>query len=383
MSMRRRFTSRIAAASVLAPLLLLPVSIAAHQLEPRTPVDWTGAPCMTTIDRSRTGPIVPLEYAIPHEDTLLTENEPLDGRRHQFFGFCRDHYFEDVMPNWISEADLQVALGLGIGDISLVDVEHDVLDNAERWQDCSVRINADDERRPITFEAAAEPVLWDTSELAAGTWVVEGYTWDPWFNLWTEHPGVFRIVDDPDPIANAPAAALNFDEQVVFVGEPASIGGCVEAMDGATMTLSWALGGTGVDPTWEVFAEDVPVQSGGFDLELIGPEAAVGRYLLVALEVVDPMARRWTAYSRHYIGVVAEPGGDEDESEGESESESESEGESESESDESETGPAVNEGSAGGCSCSTRERSSGAAVIGWLGALLLVGARRRRSAAAS
>lgn len=368
--MRRRANDRswLGAASL---LVLLPANADAHQLEPRTPVDWSGAPCMTTIDRSRTGPIVSLEYAIPFEDTLLTENEPPDGRRHQFFAFCRDHYLEDVNPNWISEADLDVALGLGIGDASLVDLEHDVLDNAERWQGCFRRITTDDERRPISFEAAAEPVLWDTTELAAGTWVVEGYTWDPWFNMWTEHPGVFRIVDDPDPAANAPAAALTFDEQVVVVGEPASIGGCVEAMDGATMTLSWALGGTGAEPTWEVFAEDVPVQSGGFDLELVGPEQAAGRYLLVALEVVDPLDRRWTAYSKHYVGVVAEPSGESDEGGSGSEGESE-------ESDSGESGPAVIEDSSGGCNCSIGEGSPGATLAGWIGILLLAGARRQR-----
>jgi MYXO-CTERM domain-containing protein len=351
-------------------LALVPASASAHLLEPRTPVDWTGAPCITTIDRSRTGPIFPLEYTIPFEDTQLTDNEPPDGRRHQFFAFCRDHYFEDVNPNWISEADLDVALGLGLGDPSLVDLEHDVLDNAMRWQDCFVRINADDERRPISFAAASEPVSWDTSALPAGTWVVEAYTWDPWFNLWTEHPGVFRIVDDPDPAANPPAAALNFAEQVVHVGEPASLGGCVEAMEGSTMTLSWALGGTGSDPAWQVFAQDVPVQSGAFELELAGPEEAVGRYLLVAAEVVDPLDRRWTAYSRHYIGVVASPGG---ESESGSETESETDG---SDSESGETGAGASVGSFG-CACSTPNGSGRSIVLGWMALLLLVSTRRR------
>jgi MYXO-CTERM domain-containing protein len=362
---------RLASSLVACIFALVPLGASAHQNEPRTPVDWSGAPCMTTIDRSRSGPVFALEYAIPYEDTQLTENEPPDGRRHQFFAFCRDHYFEDVNPNWISEADLEVTLGLGIGDLSLVDLEHDVLDNAMRWQDCFVRITADDERRPISFAAAAEPVLWDTSGLPAGTWVVEGYTWDPWFNRWTEYPGVFRIVDDPDVAANPPAAALTYAEQDVHVGELASIGGCVEAMEGSTMTLSWALGGTGSDPQWHVFAEDLPVQSGGFELGLLGPEQAEGRYLLVALEVVDPLDRRWTAYSTHYIGVVAVPASEDEGSGDEQQSES---GSDESESDE--TGPSTIAGTSG-CSCSTREGREPLTLLAGFALLLLAGARRR------
>ncbi len=354
--------------AMLTILLAASQRVEAHALEPRTPVDWTGAPCMTTIDRSRTGPIVALEYAIPNEDMVLTDAEPPDGRRHQFFAFCRDHYYEDVNPLWISEADLEVALALGLGDASLVDLEHDVLDNALRWQDCAERITADDERRPITFAAAAEPVLWNTSALAAGTWVVEAYTWDPWFNLWTEHPGVFRLLDDPDPAANPPAAALTYPEQVVHVDEPARIEGCVEAMPGSTMTLSWARGGTSMDPVWTVFAQDLPVQPGGFELDLPGPELVAGHYLLVALEVADPLGRRWTAHSREYIGVLANPSG------GESESGSESETGSETE-----TGPSVLATDSGGCSCSTADPAGPTGVAGMFGILLLVAGARRPS----
>ena len=350
----------------------------AHALEPRTPVDWTGAPCMTTIDRGRQGPIFALEYAIPFEDSVLTDAEPPDGRRHQFFAFCRDHYFEDVNPNWISEADLKVALQLGLGDLALVDLEHDVLDNATRWQACATRINADDERRPISFAAAAEPVLWDTSALPAGAWVVEGYTWDPWFNLWTEHPGVFRIVDDPDPAANPPAAALTHAEQLVHVDEPAHIEGCVESMPGSTMTLSWAQGGTGLDPQWHVFAQDLPVESGAFELELPGPELAVGHYLLVALEVVDPLGRRWTAHARKYIGVVAKADpGETGTDEGTSESSSESDTSSES-SESSESGLPAAEPGHSSCACSISDAESRWAEAALFVLMISAGIRIRR-----
>jgi hypothetical protein len=197
-----------------------------------------------------------------------------------------------------------------------------VLDQALRWQDCFTRINADDERRPITFEAAAQGVAWDTSSLAAGTYVVEAYTWEPWFNRWTEHPGVFRILDDPTA-EHPPAAALTFPEQVVVVGEEAVLSGCIDAMPGATMDLAWALGGSGIDPQWHEFETDVPVRNGSFTLPLIGPEPAIGHYLLVRLDVEDSLGRVWTAHSSEYIGVIAKPpmpmdSGDESADDGES-----------------------------------------------------------------
>jgi hypothetical protein len=300
---------------------LLPERADAHNLDHvRTPVDWSGAPCLTVIDRSVDGPIHPLQYTIPFEDTMLSEDEPPDSRTHQFFALCRDHYFEDQLPNWISLADLDVAVGLGLGLYDGIDLEYDVLDQALRWQDCFMRINADEDRRPISFAAAAEPVAWDTSSLAAGTYVVEAYTWEPWFNRWTEHPGVFRIIDDP-AAEHPPAAALTFAEQVVVAGEDASVSGCVDAMPGATMDLAWALGGSGIDPQWEVFASDVPVENGEFSLSLIGPESAIGHYLLVRMDVEDSLGRAWTAYSSEYIGVIGKPpmpgdSGDETEDDG-------------------------------------------------------------------
>lgn len=364
--------SRAAGWAALLLCAWLPGRAHAHNLDHvRTPVDWSGAPCLTVIDRSVDGPVHSLAYAIPYEDTMLSEDEPPDSRRHQFFAFCRDHYYEDQLPNWISIADLDVAVGLGLGLYDNLDLETDVLDLALGWQDCFMRINADDDRRPITFEAAAQGVAWDTSSLAAGTYVIEAYTWEPWFNRWTEHPGVFRIVDDPSA-AHPPAAALTFAEQVVVVGDEASVTGCVDAMPGSTMDLSWALGGSGSDPQWEVFASDVPVRNGSFTLPFIGPEPAIGHYLLVRLDVEDSLGRAWTAYSSEYIGVIAKPpiptdSGDESEEDGGSE-------------DSGETGPG-GAAQADGCACSVDPRVQPLAP-GCVLVVLVVGSlhvRRRRS----
>src|SRR5690606_11236302 len=191
----------------LAIVLALPLAAeAGNSLHPRTPVDWSSAPCMTIIDRSQ-GATYPLVYGIPYEDTDVTPDEVDQSRTHQFFVFCRDHHREELNPSWITEADLADADAHGLGDASAVDAELEVLENVPEWADCWWRINSDEERRPITFESAAEPVPWDTSALPAGSYAVEGYTFEPWANEWWPHPGVFKIVDDPDPAASGPAAA--------------------------------------------------------------------------------------------------------------------------------------------------------------------------------
>jgi hypothetical protein len=336
----------------------------------RTPVEWSDAPCVTIIDRSL-DPIATLEYDIAVEDVPELVDEPLDSHTHQFFGFCRDHDLDERMPNWISQADLDIAEMFGLGTQNGIDPTIDILDSASQWAGCFTRITADDQRRPISFEAAAQPVLWDTSTLAAGTWVVEGYTYEPWFNLWSPHPGVFKIVDDPDPAASPPAAALTFDEQTVFVGAQVDIRGCVDAMPGSTMSLSWVEASTGA-PQWQVFEADLPVQSGSFELVWTAPEAAASRSMLIRLDVRDPLGREWTAHGIARIGVIAGIGGDGD---GDGESES---GEADG-TDTGESGAAAvsEEGGASGCGCTLGVGRDGAPWLGGVIGFVLLGRRRK------
>ncbi|PRQ04775.1 hypothetical protein ENSA5_05400 [Enhygromyxa salina] len=354
-------------------LLLAPASALAHPLQDvRTPVEWSDAPCMTIIDRSQ-DPVYPLEYDIPLEDAPILEDEPLDSHTHQFLGFCRDHHLDELLPNWLSEADLEDSVMFGLGTIDTVDLELHVLDNAPHWADCFTRISADDERRPITFEVAADPVLWDTSVLAAGTWVVEGYTYEPWYNLWSPHPGVFKVVDDPDPAASPPAAALTFTEQTVFVDAQIDLTGCVDAMDGSTMTLSWARAGTG-DPQWTVFETELPVQNGSFSLPFFAPAEAAGHPMLIKLDVRDPIDRAWTAHARALIGVISSlgGGGDSDDSD-DTGDDTETEG---GDTGSDETGPTLDDNESAGCGCSTDNEDDG--PIWALSALLLLALRPRR-----
>jgi MYXO-CTERM domain-containing protein len=370
-------------------MLLSPPALAGNGAHPRTPVDWSSAPCMTIIDRSQ-NPIYPLEYDIPYEDTDVTPDEVTNSRTHQFFTFCRDRHLEDILPGWITEVDLQAAGDKGLGDPGLVDTELEVLENAPDWAGCWARITGDDERRPITFAAAAEPIMWDTSALPAGTWVVEGYTYEPWFNMWTPHPGVFKIVDDPDPAASPPAAALTFAEQTVAWGDEASITGCVDAMPGTTMSLSWSNGNINGEPSWQVFAEDIPAELGSFDLPFVPPIEAASNSVMIKLDIVDPMNRSWTAYSLAYIAVVDQSGSDTgcdgdggfvsdpcDTGTGGSGESGSGEGGPNPDTGGSESGPSLDAGeSGGGCSCSSA--GPGSPVWGLAALAFVVGWVRRR-----
>jgi MYXO-CTERM domain-containing protein len=371
---------------LLLGLLLVPTSAwAGNGTHPRTPVEWSDAPCMTIIDRS-VDPIHSFSYAIPYEDTDVTADEVPNSRTHQFFAYCRDHHLEEILPSWITETETMAAAAAGLGNLAEVDLEFEVLENNPEWADCWTRITADDQRRPITFTAAAEPVEWDTTALAAGTWVVEGYTYEPWFNMWTPHPGVFKIVDDPDPAASPPAAALTFPEQIVTFGEQGTVSGCVDAMPGATMTFAWALSSIGQEPVWTEFATDVPVEGSSFELAWEPTIETVSSSVMIRVEVSDPMSRTWTAHGITYIAVIEDVGGDGCEEGGfvigdpcdTDTGETDATG---TEGDAEETGPTLlDDEGGGGCSCDARDESTGLAP---LGLLVLVGAqlRRRRSPA--
>jgi hypothetical protein len=300
-------------ASTIALTLMLVAPGAAHAgngLHPRTPVVWTGAPCMTIVDRTG-GNLFPLVYEIPYEDTGVTPDEVPNSRTHQFFAFCRDHHPDDIIPSWITEADLADADAHGLGDAGSIDPDLYVLEVSSDWAGCWTRINADADRRPITFAAAAEPVSWDTMTLPAGAWVVEGYTYEPWSNAWWPHPGVFKIIDDPDPAATGPAAALTFAEQPIEFGQSATISGCVDAMPGTTMTASWAISGFGQQLDWQVIEADIPAESGTFEFPYTPAMETISNTVLIKIDVSDPMGRTWTAYGDNYISVTEDFGDDE------------------------------------------------------------------------
>lgn len=363
-------------------------------LRVRTPVVWEDAPCMSVVDRS-VDPVVHLAYTIPFEDTEVTPDEVADGRRHQFFALCRDHDPTDELPSWISEADVAAAEALGLVDPGTITGDA-ILDLNRAWQGCALRITADDERRPITFAAAAEGVDWDTSAVEPGAWVVEGFTHDPAFSVWSPRPGVIKVVDDLAPEASGPAAAVLNDEAVVDPGEAVPIEGCVSAMEGSTLELRWAEVG---EERWHTAIVDEPVRGEAFTIDLVLPPEMAGQSARVRVEAEDPQGRRTTAYMSELVIVLPAPPSCEPDGCGTT---GDDEGPQDTGADEStgpggetsgatgsmptgsgggsSTGPAaVDDGTgAGGCGCTQRGAPTGWWTTSpWL--LVLLGARRRRA----
>lgn len=351
---------------VLAGVFVLPATAMAHgDVHPRTPIIWDPSACMTVVDR-QVDPVLGLRYSIPYEDTAIPPEEVADSRRHQFFGLCRDvlKWGPDAPPNWITDADVAAAAALALVD-PLTLLPEDILTSSAAWEGCWTRITGDDERRPITFEAAMEPVLWDTSGLPIGPQVVLGYTWEPPYNVWRKRSGVVQIVDDLDPAVTPPALAISTTGLIAYEGEDVSIAGCVRAMAGATLTASWAEASDPL-PTWIPFAEQVPVTGESFAMPFVAPPEAINTSVLIRVEIVDPLGRHFTALMDELVTILHQPAPPMETGAGESSS-----GENSSADDSS--GAPSEAPQATGCGC--------AAPVGppaWA-ALLLLLARRRRA----
>ncbi|MCY1060683.1 hypothetical protein [Nannocystis sp. SCPEA4] len=287
---------------VVAALLPPATARAGNGIHERTPVQWpetTG--CMTVIDRS-VSPIVHFDYEIPFEDTMVTADEVTDSRRHQFVAFCRNHTPQEPLPVWLAWKDVEIAEAAGIAEKT--DYKDDeVLETNAIYKDCFVRVTADEARRPITFAEAAKGFDWDTSALAPGPYILQGYTWEPAFNIWSKRPGVVHVVDGPDLAGVPPAAALMNTEDLLFGEDTLMLQGCARALPGSTMTGYWSLTGqSGLE--WNVFAEGVPLEGETIALPFKPPFEAVGQTVALRVDVVDPMQRSFSAFPRALIVIL-------------------------------------------------------------------------------
>ncbi|MDC0721585.1 hypothetical protein [Nannocystis bainbridge] len=276
---------------------------AANGGHPRTPVVWPdGVPCMTVIDRSQSSTLQ-FDYAIPYPDTDLTPDELPTSRRHQFVAFCRDDSPQTPPPVWLSWADADAWLDWA--DEKMIDAavigDDDVLETNGLYADCFVRITADDARRPITEAEAAEPVVWDTTGLAAGAWRIDGYTWEPELNRWSRRPGVVHVVDDADPASAPPAAALtNPEGAFVFPGDSYLLEGCARAMPGSTLKGYWALADA---LEWQEFVSE-PLVGETIALAFTPPSEVAPDSVVLRVDVIDPMQRTYSTYPVSLLSVL-------------------------------------------------------------------------------
>ncbi len=291
--------SRLALVVVPACALLPSLALASNMTHPRTPVEWDGVPCMTLHDRSQ-GASFHLDYDIPFEDLDVTPDEVADSRRHQFFAYCRPHHPQDFLPTWITQADVDAAVAKNLLSEGTVEPS-DILEGNAAWADCWFRLNADDDRRPISFDMAAMGVDWDTSGVPAGAYTLYGYTYEPVFNIWTLRPGVMKL-HDGDPDAIGPAGAITTGELTPYRNDMVVIEGCVDGLDGTTFTAYWAL--TAEDPEWVAYVEDQPTDGDGWMFEFTPPEAIWGESAMIRVDFDDPMGRSYTTYQSTNMLVI-------------------------------------------------------------------------------
>lgn len=252
-----------------------------------TPVVFGEAPCLERVERPGGDGLVAIEYAIPLEDVDVTADEPEDSRTHQFFAFSEPFGPEEEPPRWVSWDDVNRAAALGIVSPDELDDE-DVLETSTRLQGKWVRITGEAERRPITCEAAEEPVVWDTDGVPDGVYTIWGYTWEPPNHAWRRRPGVVKLVTPEDPsFAEFPAVGVEFTRSDVYDGESATIRACVDAPAGTVLTARWAEAAGAFEP----FVSDLPVETGTEDLVFELPPDTDGEFVqyrfLVELEGPD------------------------------------------------------------------------------------------------
>ncbi|NJK32213.1 MAG: hypothetical protein HC927_07295 [Deltaproteobacteria bacterium] len=226
----------------------------------------------------------------------------------------------DSPPPYVSLADLQRAIAEEAEtDVALLDDPEATLETSAIWAGCWSRVTADDDRRPISFEAAAEPVLWDTSSVDAGTWVIAGYTWEPPQNLWTRAPWVVRVIDGPEQDAD-PAAALGSIPQTLQGGDSLPLGVCVDADADATLRIDWTT--TDDDPPLWRPGESVALGEGSeIEVDFEPPPESWGKQLRLRARVEQGDGRSYEAHTLALLIVFA--GGDDDDEGGESEESSE------------------------------------------------------------
>jgi MYXO-CTERM domain-containing protein len=370
-----------ATAGLIGLTLIAPVH-AGNMVHQRTPVLWPEAPCIASVDRA-SDPLFEFGYAIPVEDTNLTVDELADSRTHQFIGFCRQWPAGTSPPQYISVDDLQRAIDIDSElDATKLDDPEATLETSAEWAGCWTRITPDDQRRPITFAAAAEPVVWDTSGIASGTWVIAGYTWEPPYNLWRRAPWVVRVFDDDsDPALLQPAVTVGPTPELLIEDELLQLELCVAADPEATLHIAWAT--TAIEPPQWTESEPIPIHAATeLSVPFMAPQEAWGLTLQLRARVEAGGGSDYASYPLAPV-VVIKPGGVEDGGDDGDTSDTDSTGTDDgSEADTSETnetGPTDADSTGNSCNCSTDPARGNLAGFAFAFALpVLFSIRRRR-----
>jgi len=300
------------ALGVLAPQ----IASASNGAGQRTPPIYPLAACIAEVNRS-VDAVFHLDIGLPREDFMVTDDEPEDSRRLQFFLVCEDIHPElQNLPNWVTVAEAEDALARG--SIEAMPSDDDILERRDDLQDCVFPMNASAQRIPITCEATQGGLDFDTADVPAGNYVVRGYTYEPPLNLWSERRGVVRVSDGVDTgPATVGLRTPSLDGVQLRPGSPFPIRGCASGT--TDVVLQWAslieLGGDDDDAAWQTLA--TLTRAGSFEINFDPPSDAVGQPLLIR-GVAGPQTNTpWIDHAEGTFLVFGDDGDDSDEPFGE------------------------------------------------------------------
>ncbi len=367
---------------------------AANGATPRIPPVFKLEQCLTVVDR-RDDPVFQLDYAIALESTTITDDELSDSKTFQFFALCRDHSPAEFLPNWIVRDDADRALQKHIIDESLYPDDDEVLALAPAWRtghdggDTCVHPIVDvADRIPMTCEATAGGVAWDTTDVPAGNYVIRGYTFEPAANLWQVRRGVVQVTDgDVAPVAALMAPLYDAN---VYADRGLRLRGCMGGPEGTVVELAWArIFDLEVDEPddWRPILDDagepvvLPASACEIDVHFVPPDEAVNHAVVFRAVARAPDGRAWTGYAPGMAIVLAGDGTGDETEPGETPdacgayeaSQTEALGCEPADPDDGGGTPGEAHPDAG-CRCAAREAAPG----GWLAAVVLVALRRRR-----
>lgn len=288
--------------ALLASLALVDEASAANGNMPRTPVLYPPHACLTTVDRSIDATTT-IAVHLPFEDTMITDDELPDSRQVSYVALCRDHSLIEALPNWVHLDDAERAIEAGL--LGEPPQDADVLATAPQWQSATgeaCMIEMVEGRVPISCEATADGIVWDTTSAPAGNYVVRSQTFAPPDNLWTRRSGVIQIHDgEPLPVATLMAPSK---DAVAFQQTGYRVVGCMAGPPGTKVSLQWASTAAPLadDASWTELAE-LDACEGEIDVMFELPESTIYLGLLLRAVATAPDGRSWTGYAPAFFTV--------------------------------------------------------------------------------
>lgn len=302
---RRRLGGTVAFAVALAPV----AALGSNADKPVVPASFLASTCMVSVDREA-APEHRFEIGIPFEDVGMTADEAPGSRRMQFFATCRDRLPHETMPTWITRAD---ALAAAVVDPSVGSPPpDDVLEESPAWRGpghggngtpCVIPINAASDRMPITCEATADGISWDTTGVPPGAYVIWGYTYEGARSVWRRRPGIVRVTSgssaSPAVAFSSPAAEGQMSE-----GAGLMLQGCAAGGPDASLTLSWTTRAALAEDPDAAWIEIDRVAAGDFEVPFVPPESARYEAIVFRAQVDDASGAVFVFHADRHVTAL-------------------------------------------------------------------------------